>query len=70
RDHRNRDLRRCRSRGRDAGPVARAGVPHRAGRFRHRLFVALQHPHLRAGRAEDRPQLHRRDAARARIDGD
>ena len=40
RDHRDRDLRRCRARRRDALQAAPDGLPDRARRFRHRLFSA------------------------------
>ena len=70
RDHRDGDLRRCRSRGRDTLPAAPDGLSHRPGRFRHRLFVALQHPQVRTRLPEDRQELHRRHGPRARVGGD
>ena len=57
----------------DAAAAARAAQPrrpHRARRFRHRLFVAQLFAELPVRQAEDRPQLHPEPADPRRRDRD
>ena len=58
RDHRIDLPRRQRGDAAAAPLAARARRPHRARRFRHRLFVAQLFAELPVRQAEDRPQLH------------
>ena len=45
------------------------GFPHRARRFRHRLFVAVYLQSFPFDKDQDRPQLHRQHRPQRTVDG-
>ncbi len=58
RDHRERADRRSAARAVDPAPAQGAGRAHRDGRFRHRLFVAVEPAGVSVRQDQDRPLVH------------